>query len=563
VRTTFVSALLVLSTCYRTLARRHLGIGLILLTSAAALTYQAQHVGLTTDEPSHFAAAYMYWLGEDVLVPADTPPLTRTISGWVPRILGAQNPHGSKYWERRDAYLIGAEILATPNSRARRLLFYTRLPFLIFPLLIVFLTWHWSRQLFGEPIALTLAACSALEPTILGHGAIINSDVPAAFAALWFSYTTWKYWREPNVLRMLIMTLALTVAVLTKFTLLPLVLVGYGLALWRGPRPLAAITIPIILYTGILAASQFDAQPIPQAEIDTFSQTGAPGWALPGLEVLARLPWPTQFVRALLYIGKNMQGDGWTGYMLGHKVNGRTPAYFPLAWALKFPIPLQMLTIAGLVALFDRIRRRQVSATDSLIWFPPLLFFGTAIFSNYHIGFRHVLPALPFLILDGGFAIQRWHHNYACRTAIALGLAWLAVSSIAVYPHGISYFNAWIGSPINAWKYFADSNIDWGQNWPEVAEYVKRNQVRTINTFIFSFDSPWHYIKEGLAPQPWPDLSIPVGYRYQPRPGTYFVSVNLLSGLLFPQGHENYLEFFQQRAPDGRAGHSILIYNVP
>src|SRR5450432_1255096 len=161
--------------------RRYGGIGLLMVCYAAALVYQTRRTGLTVDETSHFAAAYMYWLGEDVLSPADAPPLTRAICGWVPRVLGAPQPRDTNGWKLRDAYLMGAEILDRPNIRARRLLFYTRLPFLAFPLLIVWLLWHWGRQLFGDSVGLCLAASGALEPTILGHGVLINSDVPAAF----------------------------------------------------------------------------------------------------------------------------------------------------------------------------------------------------------------------------------------------------------------------------------------------------------------------------------------------------------------------------------------------
>src|SRR4029077_669940 len=99
---------------------------------------------------------------------------------------------------------MGRQIPPRPDIRPRRLLFFTRLPFLVFPLLIVFLLWHWGRQLFGEPAGLFLAACGALEPTILGHGVLINSAVPAACAALWFAYTAWKYWLTPDVRRLLI-----------------------------------------------------------------------------------------------------------------------------------------------------------------------------------------------------------------------------------------------------------------------------------------------------------------------------------------------------------------------
>ena len=544
--------------------RRYAGIGLLIVGCAAALVHQARHLGLSVDETSHFAAAYAYWLGEGGLQPADAPPLTQAICGWVPRLLGAPRPRDTNGWKERDAYLIGAEILDRPNIRARRLLFYTRLPFLVFPLLIVFLLWHWGRQLFGEPVGLCLAACGALEPTIQGHGVLINSDVPAAFGALWFAYAAWRYWRTPNVGRLLIMTLAVVLAVLTKFTLLPLAIAGFGLALWKGPRLLGAIAIPLAVYTGILAASQFQAQPVPQVEIHQLSGAGVPDWALPGVRMLARLPWPLPFVRGLLFIGGSLQGDGFTGYMLGHKIRGWVPLYFPLAWAIKFPIPLQMLSMAGLAALFIRIRRREAGAADLLVWGSAAFFFGVAAISNSHIGFRHVLPALPFFILGGGFALARWSARRAARVAIALSLAWLAFSSLRVYPNGISYFNEWIGGPAQGWRYLADSNIDWGQNLPDLGVYLARNRIGRIKTFIFGFDNPYHYLKPGtMDPQTLPATDNPALARdYQPPPGTYAVSVNFLTGFLFPPGYEDYLSYFRQRPPDAHAGYSILIYDV-
>jgi hypothetical protein len=552
--------------------RSYAGIGVLLVCCAAGLTYQARHLGLTVDETSHFAAAYMYWLGQDVLLPPDAPPLTRAISGWVPRLLGAPHPRATNGWRERDAYLIGAEILDRPNIRARRLLFYTRLPFLAFPLLIVFLLWRWGRQLFNESVALILAACGALEPTILGHGVLIHSDVPAAFGALWFAYAAWRYWRAPGTVRLLIMTLALVIAVLTKFTLLPLAIAGFGLALWKGPRLLGAVAIPVAVYAGILAASQFRAQPVPQVEINQFSGAGVPHWALPAVRLVARLPWPLQFVRGLLFIGGSLRGDGFTGYMLGHTIHGRVPLYFPLAWAVKFPIPLQILAVAGMVALLIRIQRREAGASDLMVWGPAAFFFGSAVISNFHIGFRHVLPSLPFFILGGGFALQRWAGwwawNRAARAIIALSLAWLAISSLRVYPNGISYFNEWIGGPTQGWRYLADSNVDWGQNLPDLGVYLKRNRIERIKTFIFGFDNPWHYIQPGsLEPQALPSpaetaLGPNLPRHYLLQPGIYAVSVNFLAGFLAPPGYEDYLACFRQRPPDGRAGYSILIYNV-
>ena len=543
--------------------RGYAGIGLLMACCAAALVYEARRTGLTVDETSHFAAAYAYWLGDDVLQPADAPPLTRAICGWVPRVLHAPQLRDAAGWSDRDAYLIGAEILDRPNIRTRRLLFYTRLPFLIFPLLIVFLLWHWGRQLFDEPVGLFLAACGALEPTILGHGVLINSDVPAAFGALWFAYAAWRYWRAPNASRLAILTLALVLAVLIKFTLLPLAFAGFGLALWKGPR-LGALAIPLAVYAGILAASQFQAQPVPPAEIHQFSAAGVGLWALPAVQLLARLPWPTQFVRGLLFIGGSLHGKGFTGYMLGHKIDGWAPLYFPLAWAVKFPIPLQLLTLAGLAALVARIRRKEAGAADLFVWAPAAFFFGSAAASNFHIGFRHVLPALPFFILGGGFALARWGGGRTVRLATPMMLAWLAVSSMHAYPHGISYFNEWIGGPAEGWRYLADSNIDWGQDLPALGNYLERHRIERIKTFIFGYDNPFHYLKPGsMDPQPLPSAgNVTLEHRYQVQPAIYAVSVNYLTGFLAPPGYEDYLAYFRERQPDGRAGYSILIFEV-
>jgi hypothetical protein len=142
----------------------HRAMAALLAVCAAALLFEAYHLGLTIDEPSHFAAGYAYWVGQDVLVPPDTPPLTRIISGWVPIALRVPRPQRVKTWASQDAYLIGPEIFRQSRGRAHTILFCTRIPFLAFPLLIVFLVWYWSRELFGPGIAVILALAARSSP---------------------------------------------------------------------------------------------------------------------------------------------------------------------------------------------------------------------------------------------------------------------------------------------------------------------------------------------------------------------------------------------------------------
>ena len=66
-----------------------------------------------------------------------------------------------------------------------------------------------------------------------------------------------------------------------------------------------------------------------------------------------------------------------------------------------------------------------------------------------------------------------------------------------------------------------------------------------------------------MEPQTLPSPDNPTLAReFQPTPGIYAVSANFLAGFLFPPGYEDYLAYFRHRAPDARAGYSILIYEV-
>ena len=540
-------------------------IGAILACGAIALSYEAWHLGMTADEPSHLAASYAWWNGQDVLRPSDTPPLMRILCGWIPKVMSIPLQADPEAWKRRDAYGVGARIISGIDAaRARRLLFFMRLPFIAFPLLIAFLLWHWGRELFGEPVGLALAACALLEPTIMGHGALIKSDVPAAFGALWFAYAAWRYWLRPDLRRLLLMTAAMVGATLIKFTLLPLLPVTLLLALWRGPRLAGALLVPTAFYLATLAAGQFHAAPVPPEEIGMFRPAGVPKALMPVALQVAKLPWPAQWVHGLMFVLGAARGESFTGYMLGHKISGWVPAYYPLAWALKYPIALQLLTLAGLGALAARLRQKKARAADAFIWGSAAFYLGTAVLSHYHIGFRHLLPALPFLILGGGFALERWGRLRPFRIAAAIGLVWLAAASVHIYPQGISYFNEWTGGPVNGWKYLADSNLDWGQNLPELGKIIERRRLPSVRCFIFGLDAPERYIPgDRFVPQPWPYApGVVTERRLTPAPGFYAVSVNPLVGVGTAPGYEDYLACFRPMKPIDRAGYSILVYEV-
>src|SRR5205807_230734 len=75
---------------------------------------------------------------------------------------------------------------------------------------------------------------------------------------------------------------------------------------------------------------------------------------------------------------------------------------------------------------------------------------------------RYVLPLFPFLIVGTGklgsyFRPGQWRGALAVSALLSWGIA----SSLAVYPHSLSYFNEVVGGPDNGGAHLIDSNLDW------------------------------------------------------------------------------------------------------
>ena len=128
----------------------------------------------------------------------------------------------------------------------------------------------------------------------------------------------------------------------------------------------------------------------------------------------------------------------------------------------------------------------------------------------------------------------------------------------------MAYFNEWIGGPRNGWKYLSDSNLDWGQNLPELARYIERSGVEKVKFYYFGIDAADHYIPPGkldFQAAPW-GREWEKEKRLEPTPGVYAISVNTLLGYFFSPDYRDYFAYFKAREPDARAGYSIFIYHV-
>jgi hypothetical protein len=357
-------------------------------------------------------------------------------------------------------------------------------------------------------------------------------------------------------------------AVLAKASMLitgPLAVLLVLARIVRGPRPLsrwlpgALAAVVLIPYAGMTAAYKFDVRRLTVkdlAQMREEEEFSAPVLAV--AEIFRFVPTPTDLQKTVRSLNL-YERYGAPSYLLGEARSTGHWAYYFLALALKVPIAIQILTVAGL--LVAALRREP---TALVLFWPGALYLAAASQADLQLGVRLVLPTLVLAILLGGYAIRRALETRRGQAALLVLLAWLAGASAFIYPQGIAYFNEWAGGPTQGWRYLADSNLDWGQNLPELAEYVRRRRVRTIRLYYFGFDKLHRYGLDGVVETlaaPWgPNLV--QGTKPQIEPGLYAVSATLLPGHFFAKEYRDYFQYFRERTPDARAGYGIFIYRV-
>ncbi len=84
----------------------------------------------------------------------------------------------------------GCRLKVLDASERRRLL--VRLPTIAFTLALGLLVYRWAGELFGPRAALLALVLYAFQPTFLGHGKQVTSDVPASFFMTAAVYCFWK-----------------------------------------------------------------------------------------------------------------------------------------------------------------------------------------------------------------------------------------------------------------------------------------------------------------------------------------------------------------------------------
>jgi hypothetical protein len=411
---------------------------------------------------------------------------------------------------------------------------------MVFALALAVLLSMWGGRLYGPIGALAALWLAVFDPTLLAHGKQVTSDVAVAFfmTAAVYAYSRWR--EQPRRKTLVACALATAAAILSKFTgllLVPILALLVAVDLiraWRRDENLTSaktvrrglawvVTFAIVVLAAINAAYLFRGSFRTAASYpwESTAFRAHASWPVP-------IPLPRVFVQGLDYsswLQETPDAARGYNYVLGElSRDGRWYA-FPLMVLLKTPLAVFILAALGLRSPGPAGLGARLAIPFAVV----MVFFSLCV--QPQLGIRYVLPAIPFLILAAarGAADLRGYR----RVLVPALLLWQAGSTLSYHPHFIPYFNELIGRRVNAYRYLADSNLDWEDHGYYIEAFQRKH----------------------------PEMSITIEpARGKPVPGWILVGANGLVGIFEPERFRWLREGF---VPIRQVAYSHLLYYIP
>ena len=590
---------------------------------AISASIQQSH---TSDELPHLTAGYAYDRFGDFRMQPENGNLPQRLFGLPSLVAHARFPMDDTLWRHSTFWLIGWDFFYSLNNPTDWLVLCARALNALFGVALGLFIFAIARAWHGRAGGLLALGFYTFAPSFLEHSALATSDMSATF---FLTLAPWLFWRHlaqrdlgSGMLAGLVSGLTL-VAKFNGILLAPIYALLLVADVWLRPaapgvtRPSRlARNFTLALGQAALAVAviwaffnfRFSARGPGMPELAGFA------WGWP--EMFALIGWKHHLIQAAL--DWKLFPEAWL-YGLANVLAGaaQRPAffagelslhgwwqYFPAIFLLKTPLAMLGALLLALGAGLSGLRAA-VPGRSGARWqraCPLVVSAGVvwivALTSNLNIGDRHILADYPVLFIAlGGLAARRW----LTLTAGVLVLA-EAQATLAIRPHYLAAFNALGGGPAHAYRLFADSALDWGQDLPALRSWLAAERRPGERFYLGYFSNAWppHY---GVRPDHFLPadnyiVQTPTTW-YEYEPGLYCLSATLLAEVYsryrgpwtsdyerryrelqafcpeFAQGRElegfivyNRLRFarlckyLQNRPPDGDAGHSILIFRL-
>src|SRR6266446_1243745 len=418
----------------------------LLLAMAANLFAVISRKSITNDELVHIPAGYYHLVAGKFQLNNEHPPLVK-MWATLPLLFiqpnEAQSTPGEvtgnfaeETWKYLDQFW--------PNNKEHfaAIFFWTRAMMIPITLGLGILIFVYARDLFGARAAALAVALYTLEPTVLAHGRIVHTDLPAAFAFLLFFFVLRYYLKARTPRRALVLGLASGLALVVKFSLIvvwpvlaTLAIAGFIFAArWQESRKRIALHLAIVICVMIFVvnvAYYFRSPPIEAADVKWVQTMSAPSFNnwMTFFKVGSKVV-PTYWLFGQYNVMLHNR-DGHPTSLLGQYNQNGWWYYFPVAFALKTSLPFLILSVLAIGWTLWSLRRREWRSLWLII--PFAIYAAMSMSSNINIGIRHFLPAYSFLFIAAGALLDRLLRVQSARhLTIAIVASFLNGSTIAI-----------------------------------------------------------------------------------------------------------------------------------
>ena len=484
------------------------------------------HKGLTYDESRHF----MYGLN--------------VLNGNTDRFDDSKMPFSAinaiphKIWDALNNTPLQKPLKKLEKERTGR--WFT----ILFSILVGFFVYRWACALYGITAGLWALLFYTFEPNILAHSRLVTTDTYCMGMILISLFYFRKYLNQGGFKNQAVSAITLGLAQLAKFTcvfLYPLFLVIAFLFHLKNLKNqfkpfLKSFAFFILINLFIINTGYlFNRTLTPLQKYEFKSQIFQTLQEKSGSLARIPMPLPAPFIEGLDWVKHNDEsGQGFGLFYLLGKTNRSDgfPGYFLIASLFKIPIAMLIFILLGCFCYFRKFKFDAFLKEGVFLWVPILFFtFYFNFLFKSHAGMRFFIVVLPLLYVLAASLFQNWGFlSKRVKTVYSFLAVYYVISVLSYTPHYLSYFNEFIGARKNAYKFLADSNIDWGENDWYLQKYLEKHPNAIVN----------------------PNT---------PTTGKIIVNVNQLTGVTIAPEHYAWLR--NHYKPVGHIAYSYLIFDVP
>ena len=500
-------------------------IAAVLLAMMAWLAWGAAlRESVTFDELAHVGAGLSYWQTFDLRLNEEHPPLAKLLAGLPLALRHTYADYNHVSWTVSRSFfpaymgqwIFGEYILTRWNDPAT-VLKWARFPMLVLTVVLGWLIYVYGSRIGGPWGGILPLIAYVTAPVFLVFGPLVLTDLAITLFSLW---TLWRFaelWQNPSRRNKAWFAIALAGALLSKFSagLLFFAFLGFSLStrwrpvpgqpttreearLWRRAR--WRTTFAGVLWAAAIVYVVYFVFSWRQSN-DALSLLGS-GAATAPLRRLLMPPW--LYLRGMAMVAITVSRPA---YVLGHLHMHGVWYYFPVLFVLKSPLGfLTLLALAAILAMrWKRLQpapapliTTEVQTHWRVLWVSLIVLSFLCILSHLNVSFRHFsLPlVLSMLMLAPLPAMLQRFRASAPPIAVAatalvavsvVGMLWVAVRQ---YPYYMPFVNSLsLGRP--AYALMSDSNVDWNQALPDVAQFARQHGVHNLKIDEYAVTESW------------------------------------------------------------------------